>query len=100
MTESVDWHDEVVRKVADETDLIIGSFADAEPPCRRTIKIVTVNGAPIDLTGLSDGTYILQAIVDPQRARRSWSWATRRSMSRSPEPAARGRWQWPPAPTM
>jgi hypothetical protein len=43
MTESVDWHDEVVRKVADETDLIIGSFADAEPPHRRAIKIVTVN---------------------------------------------------------
>lgn len=44
MTESVDWHDTVVRKVADETDLIIGSFADAEPPDRREIKVVTRDG--------------------------------------------------------
>jgi hypothetical protein len=44
MTESVDWHDEVVSKVADETDLIIGAFADAEPPDRREIKVVTRDG--------------------------------------------------------
>jgi Subtilase family len=44
MTESVDWHDEVVPKVADETDLIVGSFADAEPPDRREIKVVTRDG--------------------------------------------------------
>jgi Subtilase family len=41
MTESVDWHDEVIRDVADETDLIIGAFAEAEPPDRREIKVVT-----------------------------------------------------------
>ena len=44
MTESVDWHDEVLPKIADETDLIIGSFADADPPGRREIKVVTRDG--------------------------------------------------------
>jgi hypothetical protein len=44
MTESVDWHDEVIRKVADETDLIIRSFAQAPPPGRREIKVVTRDG--------------------------------------------------------
>ncbi len=41
MTESVDWHDYVAPKVAEETDLIIRAFADAEPPGRREIKVVT-----------------------------------------------------------
>jgi hypothetical protein len=44
MTEPVDWHHEVVPKVADETDLIVGAFADAQPPGRREIKVVTVGG--------------------------------------------------------
>lgn len=44
MTESVDWHEEVVSEVADETDLIIGAFAEAEPPDRREIKVVTRDG--------------------------------------------------------
>ncbi len=44
MTESADWHENVVPKVADETDLIIDDFAGAEPPDRRTIKVVTRDG--------------------------------------------------------
>jgi Subtilase family len=40
MTESVDWHDQVSRRVAEETDLIVGAFADAEPPDRRDIGVV------------------------------------------------------------
>lgn len=44
MTESVDWRENVVRKVADETDLIISAFEGAEPPDRRTIKVVTRDG--------------------------------------------------------
>ena len=44
MTESADWHHEVVPKVADETDLIIGAFADAQPPGRRVINVVTRGG--------------------------------------------------------
>jgi len=44
MTESVDWHENVVPKVADETDLIIDAFAGAEPPDRRTIKVLTRDG--------------------------------------------------------
>jgi hypothetical protein len=44
MTESVDWHDDVVPKVADETDLIISAFAEAQPPDRRVIRVVTRGG--------------------------------------------------------
>lgn len=44
MTESVDWHENVVPKVADETDLIIDAFAGAEPPDQRTIKVVSRDG--------------------------------------------------------
>jgi Subtilase family len=42
MTESADWHEFVVQKVADETDLIVNSFADA--PDGRVIKVAAANG--------------------------------------------------------
>jgi hypothetical protein len=42
MTEPGDWHEFVAQKVADETDLIIDSFAAG--PDRRVIKVFTVNG--------------------------------------------------------
>lgn len=42
MTESADWHENVVPKVADETDLIIRSFREA--PDGRTIKVETTGG--------------------------------------------------------
>jgi hypothetical protein len=42
MTESGDWREFVVPKVADETDLIIRSFA--EGPDGREIEVVTANG--------------------------------------------------------
>jgi hypothetical protein len=42
MTESGDWREVVVPKVADETDLIIRSFAEA--PGAKVIKVVTVDG--------------------------------------------------------
>jgi hypothetical protein len=48
MTESVDWRENVVRKVADETDLIISAFANAQPPDRRTIIPVTRGDGGID----------------------------------------------------
>ena len=45
MTESVDWHDNVVPKVATETDLIIQAFGTAENSRqRRTIAIATTGG--------------------------------------------------------
>jgi subtilase family protein len=42
MTESGDWHENVVPKVADETDLIVRSFAEAPDP--KVIEVFTVNG--------------------------------------------------------
>jgi hypothetical protein len=48
MTESVDWHENVIPTVANETDLIISAFADAEPPNRRIIKVVTRGDGGID----------------------------------------------------
>jgi len=42
MTESGDWHERVVQKVSDETDLIVNAFAEA--PDGRVIKVVTANG--------------------------------------------------------
>jgi hypothetical protein len=42
MTESGDWHEFVVQKVSDETDLIVNAFAEA--PDGRVIKVVTANG--------------------------------------------------------
>jgi hypothetical protein len=44
MTESADWHGNVVPKVAAETDLIIDAFDRAESHNRRTIKVVTRDG--------------------------------------------------------
>jgi Subtilase family len=44
MTESADWHRNVVPKVATETDLIIDAFAGAQSHDRRTIKVVTRDG--------------------------------------------------------
>jgi len=44
MTELADWHENVIPKVAAETDLIIDAFADAETHHRRTIKVVTRDG--------------------------------------------------------
>jgi hypothetical protein len=44
MTESADWRENVVPKVGDETNLIIQAFADADPPDRRTIDVVTRDG--------------------------------------------------------
>lgn len=42
MTESVDWHENVVTRVANETDKIIQAFAAAVPP--KTIDVVTTDG--------------------------------------------------------
>jgi Subtilase family len=44
MTELADWHENVVPKIAAETDLIIDAFARAETHHRRTIKVVTRDG--------------------------------------------------------
>jgi len=44
MTELADWHENVIPKVAAETDLIIDAFARAETHHRRTIKVVTRDG--------------------------------------------------------
>jgi hypothetical protein len=43
MTESDDWRDSVIPKVADETEHIIRSFGDA-PDGGKEIKVVTANG--------------------------------------------------------
>jgi hypothetical protein len=42
MTESGDWYENVVQKVADETKLIVDAFA--EPPDPKVIEVYTVNG--------------------------------------------------------
>jgi Subtilase family len=42
MPESDDWYENVVQKVADETKLIVDSFAEAPDP--KTIEVFTVNG--------------------------------------------------------
>jgi hypothetical protein len=63
MTESADWHDEVVPKVADETDLIIGYFENAEPPDQRVIKVVTRDDG-IDFMYAESEILVREAHVD------------------------------------
>jgi hypothetical protein len=64
MTESVDWHDQVAPRVAEETDLIIDAFDAAEPPDRREIEVFTRDRG-IDFMCVKGEILVREAHLEP-----------------------------------